>query len=95
MRHVLPLLAILAVLGCVDQDACDACVEDQIELAKQLKEMYPEEGITVPTTLRARKACANPKIAVGTPCEERYWPVLLIVGGVLVAGVLALRRFLR
>ena len=76
--------------GCVDEKACEECIEDQIAVKKLIQKQLPDENIIIPTRDVLRHGCSAAIIAPKTPCAPRYWPLGL--GAVILVGFIIWKK---
>ena len=81
--------------SCVDERACEACIDEQTELRIELIEMGLEPAGSLESPEYYRGACTQKVIALDRPCAPRYG---LAVGSavlVLALGVGGVARRVR
>ena len=89
--HTMIFYAFLGLaVGCVDNKACEECIEDQIALKKLIQKQLPNEKITIPTREVIRHGCSTAIIAPRTPCAPRYWP--LGAGFIMLVGYIVWKK---
>jgi hypothetical protein len=92
-RMALVLGLTLSLTSCVDESACDACIDDQVELRIELIEMGLEPVGSLESREYYRGGCSQKIIALDRPCAPKYGRAigagLLVIG---IAGVAWRRR---
>ncbi|MBN1948064.1 MAG: hypothetical protein JW797_20515 [Bradymonadales bacterium] len=94
VRWVVPALltGVVSFSGCVDEDACRQCIDEQVSLRIELI----DEGLEPPGSLQSRdyyrQSCAVKIIDVYRRCAPRYWPVVVAGSGIAAVGAVILWR---
>lgn len=91
-KTTLALGLALSLTSCVDERACQACIDDQTELRIELIELglEPEGSLESPEYYRG--ACSQRVFALDRPCAPKYGRAVGAVVLVLVFGTGAVVR---
>lgn len=87
------IAVILLCAGCMNEEACEACIDDQISLREALIRDELEPAGSLRDREYYRGACTQAIIAPSAPCKPEYWPLFLLGGTLSGLGlILSLRR---
>jgi hypothetical protein len=94
-RTTLAIGLALSLTSCVDESACEACIDDQTELRTELIELGLEPAGSLESTAYYRGACTQKVIALDRPCAPKYGRAIGAALLVLALGIGGMARRVR